>query len=170
MRKALVAAVSLTVAGLAAGCSSSVSLVDHPSGSSSLAHVGDTLKLETEGGRPFEVTLTQVADPATPTSGSPSAGKRYIAVLFGLNNTSSSTLSGNGNEDINVIGSNGRSYTPTHQTLRQCNHELVLFHVAAGKTDNICVTFEIKRSVSVSQVQFSPAAGGAEYYGQWNVP
>ena len=170
MRKALVAAASLTLAGLAAGCSSSVSVIDHPSGSSSVAHVGDTLDLQTGQGQPFQITLTKVADPATPTSGHPSTGKRYIGVLFHLNNTSGHTLSGDSNEDVNIIGSNGRSYTTTHQTLHDCNGALVLFKVSGGSQDNICVTFEIKKSVGVSQVQFSPAAGTATDYGQWNVP
>jgi hypothetical protein len=158
------------LAGLAAGCSSSISLIDHASGSSSAAHVGDTLDLQTASGRGFQATLTQVVDPAHAVSGSPPSGKRFVAVSFRFTNTSSQGLAGNSNSDANLVGSNGKIYLPAHQSLRECGNATVQYHVAAGQSATSCVAFEVKKSASITQVQFYPAAGSAKDYGQWAVP
>ena len=155
-------------AGLAA-CSSSQTVVDHPAGSSSLARVGDTLNLKTEAGHPFEITLTQVVDPARATSGSAGSGKRFVAVEFRIDNTSGQGISGNANADANVVGSNDQTYNTTHTTLRECGTNTSKIEPAAGKTVTSCVAFLMRTSVKVAQVQFSPAAGGANEYGQWQV-
>ena len=53
----------LLVAVVASGCSSGVTLVDHPAGTTSgTADVGDTLDLYTLSGKHFSVTLTKVID------------------------------------------------------------------------------------------------------------
>lgn len=161
----------LAAAGLAAACSSSTSgRVNQPSGSSSLAHVGDTLDLTTAAGRPFQLAVTQVVDPARGSGSSPSAGRRYVAVLLQFTNTSSHELSGNSNADTNLVGGNGQTYVPAHVTLRECGNSSVEYQLSQGKTVTDCVAFEIKKSVHVTKVQFFPAAGTAADYGEWLVP
>jgi hypothetical protein len=158
------------VAGLLAGCSSSATVIDHASGSSGVAHVGATLDLETASGRSFELTLTQVVDPATPSSGSVKSNKRYVAVLFQFMNTSSHGLAGDSNSDANIVGSNGKLYVPSHDSLKECANATVQYHIAGNGSGKSCVAFLLKKSVTVAQVQFSPAAGTATDYGQWQVP
>ncbi len=170
MRKALIAAGSLALAGLSAACSTSTTVIDHASGSSGVAHVGATLDLKTAAGRSFQLTLTQVVDPATPVSGSPKSNKRYVAVLFDFTNTSSHGLSGDSNSDANIVGSNDKLYVPSHDSVKECANATVGYHIAGNGTGKSCVAFLLKKSVTVAQVQFSPAAGTATDYGQWQVP
>ncbi len=158
--------------GLAAGCSSSASLVNHAVGSSGgVAHVGDALDLKNQAGRDFHITLAKVADPAqTVNQNAPASGKRFIAAVFNVDNISSQTLSTDGDLDANIIGSDGNTYTPTHNALSECGSNTVKVQLAAGKSGTSCVSFEIKTSVQVSKVQFYPAAGSASDYGEWLVP
>ncbi len=163
----------MALVGLAAGCSSGATLVNHAVGSSggAVAHVGDTLDLKNQAARDFHITLAKVADPAQAVNGgSPASNKRFIAALFDVTNTSSQTLSTDGDLDANIIGSDGNVYTPTHHALSQCGSSTVKVQLAAGKSGTSCVAFQIKTSVKVSQVQFYPAAGSASDYGEWLVP
>jgi hypothetical protein len=169
--KFLAAVGSLALVGMAAGCSSSTTVVDHPAGSTSLAHVGDTLDLQSQSGKSFQMTLTQVVDPAhgTNKTSAPSA-KRFIAVVFRVTNTSSGSISADGNIDTNLIGSNAKIFLPDHQALTECGNDTTQFQLAPGKSTNACVAFVARKSVSITQVQFYPAAGSAKDYGQWLVP
>lgn len=171
MRKALAGLMLAATAGLAAGCSSSGNkVVDHPSGSSTAAHVGDTLALTTANGRSFQVTVTKIVDPAQGSGSSAAKGRRYIAVELQIENTSSHQLSGNGNADANLIGANGTSYVPAHVTLKDCGSAGPQYQVAPGKSTTSCIAFDVKKAVHVAKVQFYPAAGFASDYGQWLVP
>lgn len=159
------------VAGLVAACSSATTLVDHPSGSSSVAHVGDTLRLQTQSGKQFDMTLVSVTDPAHASSGAgASHDRRYIAVQWKVTDTGGSGISGNTAADANLVGSNGNDYLPAHVTLKECTGNGPKFNASAGKTVSACTAFEVKNSVTITQVQFSPAAGAAADYGQWLVP
>lgn len=170
MRKFLAAAGSLMLVGLAAGCSSSATLVNKAAGSSTAAHVGDALVLKNQAGRAFHITLGKVADPAQTVNGNaPANGKRFIAAIFNIDNVSSQTLSTDGDLDANIIGSDGNVYTPSHNALSECGSDTVKVQLAAGKSGTSCVSFEIKSSVQVSKIQFYPAAGAASDYGEWLV-
>jgi hypothetical protein len=171
--KILAAAGCLALVGMAAGCSSSATVVNHPSGASSgaLAHVGDTLDLHSESGKAFQMTLTQVADPAQATNNAAAKNnKRFVAVLFHVTNTSSQTLAADGNADANLVGSNSHTYLPVHQSLKECDSHTTQFQLAPGKSGTSCVAFEVNSSVTISKVQFFPAAGAAKDYGEWLVP
>ena len=173
VRKFLAAVGSLALAGMAAGCSSSTTVVDHPAGASSgaLAHVGDTLDLQSQSGKSFQMTLTQVVDPAHGTNKATApSSKRFVAVVFHVTNTSSGSISADGNTDTNLVGSNGKTFLPDHQALSECGNDTTQFQLGPGKSTNACVAFVMRKSVKVSQVQFYPAAGSAKDYGQWLVP
>lgn len=172
MRKVLAAAGPLALAVIMTGCSSTsaASVIDHPAGSSAVAHVGDTLDLETAAGRPFQLTLTQVVDPAQGTNGAATNNRRFIAVMFHFSNTSDHSLIGDSNSDANVVGSNGAVYSAVHQAVTECGSNSTTYKVSPGQTATNCVAFEVKTSVSITRVLFYPAAGQAADYGQWQVP
>jgi hypothetical protein len=172
VRKLLAATGALALAGLAAGCSSSATLVNHPAGASSgsVARVGDTLDLQNQAGRHFEMTLAKVVDHAHGTNNSsPGHNKRFIAILFAVRNTSDQALNTDGNADANLVGSNGQIYLPAHVTLRECGGETTQFQLAGGKSGTSCVAFEVNNEVPIAKVQFFPAAGAAKDYGEWLV-
>ncbi len=163
----------MALVGLAAGCSSSASVVNHAVGSSGggLAHVGATLDLQTQAGHHFHISLTKVVDPAQSTNQSaPPKNKRFIAALFDLTNTSSQTLSINGDLDANLVGSDGQTYLPDHHALSDCTSHTARVSLAGGKSGTSCESFQVPVAVSISKVQFYPAAGSASDYGEWLVP
>jgi hypothetical protein len=163
----------LALVGLAAGCSGSASLVNHPVGASGggAAHVGDTLDLQTQAGRHFHISATKVVDPAQGLNQTtPKQGKRFVATLFTITNTSSQTLSTDGNLDANLVGSNGQIYSPAHTALSECAGHTTKVQLAGGKSGTSCVAFEVNSGVKVATVQFYPAAGSASDYGEWLVP
>src|ERR1700757_4338449 len=75
-----------------------------------VAHVGDTLNLMRIGEQRIAVTLVQVINPATVPNGWGDAGKTYIATKLTITNTGTSTITGNGNSDVSVVGSDNQSY------------------------------------------------------------
>jgi len=172
VRKILAAVGSLALGVLAVGCSSSQTLINHPSGSSSgVAHVGDTLTLQNPSGRHFDITLGQVVDPAQGVGKvTAKTGKRFVAVVFRLGNSSGPTFTVNSNLDANLVGSNGQTYLPSHVSLTQCEKDTIQFQLSSGQTANSCVAFQVKKAVTVSKVQFYPAAASANDYGEWLVP
>jgi hypothetical protein len=170
VRKLLAAAGSLALVGMAAGCSSSATVVNHATGGG-LAHVGTTLVLNTQAGRKFDISVKQVADPAQRTDQkSAPSGKRFVAALFDVTNTGGGTLSTDAGLDANLVGSNGNIYLPTHQTLSECGSSTAKVALGAGKSGTTCVGFQVPSSVKITKVQFYPAAGSASDYGEWLVP
>jgi hypothetical protein len=160
----------LALVVLAAGCSSSDTVVSQAVGGG-VAHVGATLDLKTQSGRSFHITLNKVVDPAQATNNtSPPKGKRYIATLFTITNTSGQTIATNGDLDANLVGSNGNTYLPAHKALSACANATAKVQLAVGKTGVTCQSYQVDKSVSITQVQFYPAAGAAKDYGQWLVP
>jgi uncharacterized protein DUF4352 len=171
--KFLVTVGCVALAGMAAGCSSSTTVVDHPTGSSSgaVAHVGDTLDLQSASGKHFSMTLTQIVDPAHGTNGATApSGKRFVAIKFKVTNTSNQSISAQGNTDASVVGSNSKTFLPDQQSLRECAGYTTQFHLAPGNSTNTCIAFVMRKSVKVAVVQFYPAAGTATNYGQWLAP
>ncbi len=171
MGKILAVAGCLTLGVLAIGCSTSQTVVNHPSGSSSVAHTGDTLTLQNPSGRHFDITLTQVVDPAQGVGKtSPKSGKRFVAALFKLSGSQGPGFTVNSNLDADVVGSNGQIYLPSHASLTQCEKDSIQFQLSSGQSVSTCVAFQLKTAVSVAKVQFYPAAGSANDYGEWLVP
>jgi hypothetical protein len=163
----------LALVALAAGCSSSPTVVNHAVGSSGggPAHVGATLDLQSQAGHHFHISLTKLVDPAQSTNQSaPPKNKRFVAALFQLTNTSSQTLAVNGDLDANLVGSNGQVYLPDHHALSDCTSHTAKVQLASGKSGTSCESFQVPTAVSISKVQFYPAAGSASDYGEWLAP
>jgi len=171
VRKILAAAGTLALGVLAVGCSSSQTLINHASGSTAVAHTGDTLTLQNPSGRHFDITLTQIVDPAQGVGKTvPKTGKRFVAVVFQLGNSQGPSFTVNSNLDADLVGSNGQTYLPSHVSLRQCEKDTIQFQLSSGQTANSCVAFQVKKSITATKVQFYPAAASANDYGEWLVP
>lgn len=154
-------------------------MVNHPTSSSSgaLAHVGDTLDLQTPSGKHFQITLMQVVDPARSTGQSSSKSKsgkskeKFVATVFRVTNTSSQELSADGTSDANLVGSDGQTYLPDHESLTECTGNPAKYQfLAAGKSVTSCVPYQVRTSVKIAKVQFFPGAGSGKDYGEWLVP
>jgi hypothetical protein len=171
MRKGVALVVASLVA-LVSGCSSSNgTLINHPSGSSGVAHVGDTLDLTTLSGKHFAATLTQVIDPATGKKVSAGSGKRFVATVFRITNSSGSSLQQNLGADVLVFDSSGNQYVHFHADLSDCSGATAAqLTVGVGQSATACAAFKLRNSVKVAKVQFIPTAGAANDYGEWIVP
>jgi hypothetical protein len=171
MRKVVVLVVPLLLLVMS-GCSSSVTLVDHPTGSNTaLAHVGDTLDLYTLSGKHFNVQLTKVIDPATAKKANAGSGRRFVAVVFHITNTSNKQLQANLGADTVVLSASGTQYNHDRVALKDCaGSENEQFTLDSGKSATLCAAFRLHTSVTVAQVQFLPTVGAANDYGQWLVP
>lgn len=171
MRKAVVLVVPLLMIVMS-GCSSSVTLVDHPVGSNTaLAHVGDTLDLYTLSGKHFDVQLTKVIDPAKAKRAKAGSGRRFVAIVFHITNTSDKTLQANLGADTVVLSSTGTQYNHDRIALKECaGSENDQFTLHSGKSTTLCAAFRLHNSVTVAQVQLLPTVGAANDYGQWLVP
>ena len=174
MRKTVAVAIIGGLAVLTASCSSSQTEINKPTGAAAgtVAHLGDTLDLHTAAGRTFSITLVRVIDPAQGAGhNTPAAGKRYVAIVFHVSDTSSHSLSAVPRADVNVIGATGHMYSPAGVTLSSCtafNNGQI--HLAPGKSATGCVSFQFRTAVRVAKVQFYPAAGTANDFGEWLVP
>ena len=107
--------------GLAAGCSSSATLVNHAAVRRAVRPTSATrwtsrtrreeLHHHTDQGRRSRDEHQRE---------SPPKGKRFIAAVFHITNTSSQTLSTDGDLDANLVGSTATIYLPTHRSLSEC--------------------------------------------------
>ena len=158
----------LVFAVLIAACSSGAKLVNHSTGSSAAATIGDALVLHTASGHAFSITLTQVADPAHGQgSATPRHNQRFVAALFRITNNSGDGISGDAASDANLVATNGNAILPAHVATSECKGISPKYHLSSGKSATACVSFQIKATLKITQVQFFPAAGSASDYGQW---
>ena len=172
MRKRSGALLGAALAMAGAGCATTLTTVNKPSGSSSVAHVGDSLDLVTASGKHLSVTLTQVVDPAHGASHvTVPHGRRFVAVLLRIANSSQQDLQGDAAANSTLVDSSGRDYVPASVSLSECHgapsgH----FRVSAGHSVNTCEPFEVHTGATVTKYQFYPTAGGASDFGEWLVP
>lgn len=132
-------------------------------------HVGGAFSITTTGGA-ANITLVAVTDPA-PASDSfetPKAGNRFVGTKVTLTGVTG-TLTGDINNDVDIIGSDDQTYSPSFDDIAGCtNFSHGSFSVAAGATSTGCVTFEVPKTVGVKAVQLSLIGGGAA--ADWLVP
>jgi hypothetical protein len=144
-----------------------------PPKSKSVAHVGTTLTLGAGGGGSERVTLVQVIDPAQGAGRYITAdpGKRFVAAVFNIMNTSEVAGEGNANDDAALIGSDNQTYTFNPYSLTECtNFSEGQFQLGPSESATGCVAFQMPTGVSVVKVQWSPNAGFASDFGEWLVP
>jgi hypothetical protein len=170
----------LMFALLAVSCSTGASRVSDPAVSSStrqaparkpVAHIGDTLNLMRIGDQKIAVTLMQVIAPATVPPGWGDVGKTYIATQVKITNTGTSTIVGNSNSDVSVIGSDNQSYRADLATVTECkDFAYGWFLLAAGSSATGCVVFKLPQGITPVKVKYSPSSGISHDVGEWLNP
>lgn len=143
-----------------------------PSGAAP-ARVGDTVELRGSApGARMAVTVTSVVDPADPANdfGSPSPGRKLVAVQFRLRNTGSATYSDAPSNGAEVIDEQGQGFNATvTSTVTSGQAFPAGVHLAPGDSALGFVVFELPVSSHPSRVQFTLDSGFADQTGQWTV-
>ncbi|MGV0626674.1 DUF4352 domain-containing protein [Mycolicibacter minnesotensis] len=136
-----------------------------------VAHIGQTLQLMRIGGQRIAVTLTEVIAPATVPNGWGAAGKTYLATKLRIENTGTTTIVGNSNSDVSVVGSDDQSYQADLATVTEC-HDVAQrwFLIAAGASTTGCVVFALPPGVTAAKVRYAPSSGISEDVGEWLNP
>jgi Domain of unknown function (DUF4352) len=165
---------------LAVSCSTRAPTVSDPAASSSthhpparkpVAHIGDTLNLMRVGDQKIAVTLERVIAPATVPAGWGDVGKTYIATQVKIANTGTSTIVGNSNSDVSVVGSDDQSYRADFATVTECkDFAYGWFLLAAGSSTTGCVVFKLPRGITPVKVKYMPSSGVSHDVGEWLNP
>ncbi len=135
------------------------------------AHIGETLDLMRIGGQKIAVTLTEVISPATVPHGWGDAGKTYIATKLRIENAGTTTIVGNSNSDVSVIGSDDQNYHADFATVTECqDFAYGWFLIAAGSSSTGCVVFALPSGVTATKVRYSPSSGISRDIGEWLNP
>ena len=133
-----------------------------------VARLGDTLDLTRIGEGRIAVTVVRVIDPAVAAYGLGDPGKNYLAVEVTIKNTGATTIVGNANSDVGVIGSDAKGYARDLATVTECkNFVFGWFLLAVGASTTGCVTFALPPGVSVAKVKYSPSSGISHDVGEW---
>ncbi|GAA4996061.1 DUF4352 domain-containing protein [Kitasatospora paranensis] len=180
------AAAVLAVLVAAAGCGSpsvvTRPVTGSPSGGGSSAapsgparaQVGDTVELRgTAQGARMAVTVTSVVDPANPANdiGSPSPGRKLVAVQFRLRNTGSTTYSDAPSNGAEVVDDQGQGFNATVTTTVTSGQAFPAgVHLAPGDSALGFVVFDLPVTSRPARVQFTLDSGLADRTGQWSVP
>lgn len=136
-----------------------------------VAHLGQTLDLMRIGGQKIAVTLTEVIDPATVPNGWGEAGKTYIATKLRIENAGTTTIVGNSNSDVSVVGSDDQNYQADFATVTECqDFAYGWFLLAAGSSSTGCVVFALPAGVTATKVRYSPSSGISRDIGEWVNP
>jgi Domain of unknown function (DUF4352) len=165
---------------LAASCSTETSTAtehaaspptQQSSASRPVAHVGDTLNLMRIGEQKITVTLLQVINPAIVPNGWGDAAKTYIATKLKITNAGTSTIVGNTNSDVSVVGSDNQSYKADFATVTECKDFVDgWFLLAAGASTTGCVVFGLPQGVTAVKVKYAPSSGISHDVGEWLNP
>jgi hypothetical protein len=135
------------------------------------AHVGDTIDLKRIGNGTVAVTLVQMINPAKVVAGSGEAGKSYIAAKLTIKNTGTTTIVGDANNNVAVIGSDNRTYPAGYASVVGCRNFLYgEFILPAGHSTTDCVAFALPPDVKPVKVKYTPSAGIANDVGEWLNP
>jgi hypothetical protein len=136
-----------------------------------IAHVGDALNLMRIGEQKITVTLLQVINPATVPNGWGDAGKTYIATKLKITNAGTSSIVGNTNSDVSVVGSDNHSYRADFATVTECKDFVDgWFLLAAGASTTGCVVFKLPQGVTSVKVKYAPSSGISHDVGEWLIP
>jgi hypothetical protein len=161
---------------LVASCSSGAPKTDKPAPSPTqhsappkpAAHIGQTLDLMRIGDQKIAVTLDQVINPATVPNGWGDPGKTYVAAKLTIKNTGTTTIVGNGNSNVSVVGSDSQTYHADFTTVTECKDFVYgWFIIAMGDSKTGCVTFGLPPGVTPVKVKYSPSSGISHDVGEW---
>lgn len=123
------------------------------------------------GEQRIAVTLTEVVSPATVPNGWGEAGKTYVATKLRIENTGTTTIVGNSNSDVSVVGSDEQKYEADFATVTECSEFTDgWFVIAAGSSSSGCVVFALPIGVTAAKVRYSPSSGISHDIGEWLNP
>jgi hypothetical protein len=132
------------------------------------ARIGATLDLARIGDGRIAVTLVRVIDPATVSSFVAEPGKAYAATLLTIANTGGSTIVGDANNDVSVLGSDEQTYRAALAGVAECqNFTYGGFLLAPGQSATGCVSFALPPGVTPVKVTYSPSSGLSHDVGEW---
>jgi hypothetical protein len=147
----------------------SVSVTPFPSGTSASAgpqeppgRIGSSFDLKDGSGSVYQVTLTEVIDPATGESQFtvPADGKRFVGLIFRVKALTGSPQNEDANNDAVVIGGNAQTYSADFDGIAgYTNFDHGTIHVAQGETVTGSVTFQVPNGVTVSTVKWTALSG-----------
>ncbi len=136
-----------------------------------VAHIGDTLNLMRVGEQQIAVTLDQVINPATVPNDWGAADKTYVATKLTLTNIGTTTIVGNSNSNVTVVGSDNQDYHADFATVTECqDFQYGWFLLAAGASKTGCVTFALPHGVTPVKVKYTPSSGISRDVGEWFAP
>lgn len=132
------------------------------------AHIGDTLDLMRIGNGKIAVQLLQVINPATVADGMGEPGKPHLATKLTITNTGTSTVVGNANSDVAVVGSDEQTYTADFAQVSECtNFVNGEFLISPGDSVTGCVVFALPPGVTPAKVKYMPSSGISHDVGEW---
>ena len=156
-----------------------VSVTPFPSGNTASAghqeppgRIGSSFELEDGSGNVYQVTLTNVIDPAMEENqfAAPDAGKRFVGLVFRIKALTGSPKDEDANNNAVVIGSNGQHYSADFEGIAgYTNFHHGVIQVSQGETVTGSVTFQVPNSVTVSTVQWTALSGFGSTV-EWVVP
>ena len=145
---------------------------NQPSGTTTAA-LGSAIKLAgISSGEQVTVTAVRVINSATSSSSlfAPTAGERYYAVQFRLDNTGSVAYGQNPDFEATVIDSAGKSFTPDLlDTVSGCPGFPAAGNMAPGSSLTGCVVFDLPAAAAVKDIRYVPDSGQGPQAGQWTV-
>lgn len=170
------AALTVLVAFGTAACASQPAEVAPPAASGppqsttpkAAAHLGETLDLTRIGAQKIAVTVDRIIDPATVPNGWGDPASSYVAAQLTIKNTGVTTIVGNSNSDVSVIGSDDQNYRADFATVTECrDFNYGWFLIAAGDSSRGCVVFKLPAGVSPTKVKYTPSSGISHDVGEW---
>lgn len=135
------------------------------------AHIGETLDLKSQEGISLAVTFSKTINPATPTGGPPTEGPEngtYVATTLTIENTGTSALEGNVNNNTKLIGSDDQTYLPDYGNVSECtNFNYGSFELGPDESATGCVIFVLPNEVIPAKLEYTPSSGFANSVGEW---
>ena len=170
---------SAVLAGLLTACAGGTDTANHtpsifapppPPEPRPAVPLGDTLQLDRIGGGREAVTLTGLINPATVAFGFGNTGKNYLAAELAIQNLGTTTIVGDTNNNLALIGSDQQVYRADLATVTECtNFTLGQYVLPPQGSARGCVVFGLPPGVSPAKVRYSPSSGISRDVGEWIV-
>jgi len=135
--------------------------------------VGDTQTVNgLSDGETLAVTLTKVADPATPADefSTPQAGDRLVGTQFRIANAGSVPYHDAIDNDVQLIDEKGQAYQPELADSITAGRLFEEVRIDPGDSRLGFVVFSVPSGMRLATVQFVPDSGLADDTAQWTLP
>lgn len=122
------------------------------------------------------ITLIQIINPATGVEGPPTDNignpkGSYVAAMVTINNTGTSPLENDANNDAELLGSNNQVFTPSLSAVADCtNFDNGVYRLEPNESVTGCVAFAMPPGVTPKRFQYAPSSGFANDFAEWLIP